>query len=153
MKLKYVIWAALLTPLLVTGGCSSMLSSTSVRARSSYDTGVHQLKHYPVLRATGYAVYSKQPGPTRADKMIQAMRASKLDAYRELTEQLNGLYINSETGLNNTRQGKDTVKTQVEGFVHGARVIRQYPVGDTYTTELELDTRLIYDLYHLRGAL
>lgn len=110
------------------------------------------MHHYPVLRATGYAVYSKQPGPTKADKMLQAMRASKLDAYRELTEQLNGLYINSETGLKNTRQSQDTLKTQVEGFVHGARVIRQYPVGDTYATELELDTRLIYDLYQIRGA-
>ena len=37
--------------------------------------------------------------------------------------------------------------------MHGARVIRQYPVGDVYTTELELDTKIIYDLYDIRGAL
>ena len=147
---KTLIWAALVTPLLITGGCSNILSSSS--SRTYVDNGVHKLRHYPVLRATGYAVFSKQPGPTKSERMIQAMRASKLDAYRELTEQLNGLYINSETGLKNTRQAKDTLTSQVEGFVHGASVIRQYPVGDTYATELELDTRLIYDLYQIRGA-
>ncbi len=154
MKTRNLLLAALLTTLLCTGGCSHILSSSSVSSKDSYvDTGVHSLRHYPVLRATGYAVYSKQPGPTRADRMLQAMRASKLDAYRELTEQLNGLYVNSETDLKNTRQARDSLKTQVEGFVHGARVIRQYPMGDTYATELELDTRLIFELHKLRGAL
>ena len=82
------------------------------------------------------------------------MRASKLDAYRELTEQVNGIYIKSRSQVaQSTKEISDSIKTEVDGYVHGARVIRQYPVGDVYTTELELDTKIIYDLYDIRGAL
>ena len=31
-------------------------------------------------------------------------------------------------------------------------VVRQYPIGDTYVTELELDTKRLYDLYQIRGV-
>lgn len=136
-------------------GCSNFISSTSSlsRAIGYTDTGVNKPDDFPVLRSSGYALISKQSGASYADKEIKAMRASKIEAYRELTEQVNGLYIKAHTSLNNTRQTGDSVSTEVEGYVHGARVIRQYPVGDTYVTELELDTRVIYDLYEMRGAL
>ena len=132
-----------------------MLSSTSFTRDIAYtDTGVHRPDEFPVLHATGYAVISRQPGRTEDEREIMAMRASKVEAYRELTEQVNGLYLKSATVLSgNTRQVRDSVSTEVEGFVHGARVIRQYPAGDTYATELELDTKIIYDLYDIRGAL
>ena len=45
---------------------------------------------FPVLKAVGYAVIDIQPGPSQSEKMLQAIRASKMDAYRELAEQLNG---------------------------------------------------------------
>ena len=82
------------------------------------------------------------------------MRASKIEAYRELSEQVNGIYIEANSNLNaNNVEVGSSVKSEVEGYVHGARVIRQYAMGDIYATELELDTRLIYDLYDIRGAL
>ena len=52
-----------------------------------------------------------------------------------------------------TIETSSNVKAQVEGYVKGARVIRQYAIGDTYATELELDTRVVFDLYKMRGAL
>lgn len=141
--------------LLSLNGCSGMLSSTSFTRDLAYtDTGVHRPDEFPILHATGYASISRQSGRTQSEREIMAMRASKVEAYRELTEQVNGLYIKADTSLDGTtRQSHDSVKTQVEGYVHGARVIRQYPLGDTYATELELDTKIIYDLYDLRGAL
>ena len=132
--------AAVFAMALSLGGCQ-MLSSTSFTRDIAYtDTGVHRPDEFPVLHATGYAVISRQPGRTEDEREIMAMRASKVEAYRELTEQVNGLYLKAST-------------TEVEGYVHGARVIRQYPLGDTYATELELDTKVIYDLYDIRGAL
>lgn len=45
---------------------------------------------YPVLKAIGYAPISSQRGESDSMKLIMAMKASKLDAYRELTEQVYG---------------------------------------------------------------
>ena len=82
------------------------------------------------------------------------MRASKLEAYRELTEQVSGIYVKAYENVNaSTIETSSNVKAQVEGYVKGARVIRQYAIGDTYATELELDTRVVFDLYKMRGAL
>ncbi len=153
MKLRLICTA--LVAMTMLGACSGMLSSTSFTRDLAYtDTGVHRPDEFPILHATGYASISRQPGRTQAEKEITAMRASKIEAYRELTEQVNGIYVKADSAVDgNTRQLRDGIKTQVEGYVHGARVIRQYPVGDSYATELELDTKIIYDLYDLRGAL
>ena len=45
---------------------------------------VEEPERFPILRAIGYAVVDVQPGPSQGEKMLQAIRASKLDAYREL---------------------------------------------------------------------
>lgn len=140
--------------LLLLSGCQALSSTSFTRDLAYTDTGVHRPDEFPILHATGYAVISRQPGRTEAEREIMAMRASKVDAYRELTEQVNGLYLKAATTVSgNTTQARDSVRSEVEGYVHGARVIRQYPVGDTYATELELDTKIIYDLYDIRGAL
>lgn len=117
------------------------------------DTGVNELDDYPVLRATGYAVLSRQRGATQAEKQLNAMQASKMEAYRELTEQVVGVYVKANSRNTNKIEREDRLVTEVEGLVHGARVVRQYPVGDTYCTELELDTKKLYDLYQIRGTL
>ena len=140
--------------LLLLSGCQALSSTSFTRDLAYTDTGVPRPDEFPILHATGYAVISRQPGRTEAEREIMAMRASKVDAYRELTEQVNGLYLKATTTVSgNTAQARDSVRSEVEGYVHGARVIRQYPVGDTYATELELDTKIIYDLYDIRGAL
>ena len=150
---KYVSLALLAVALVfTTAGCSSVMRNASLAVHYT-DTGVNELDDYPVLRATGYAVLSKQKGATMAEKQINAMRASKMEAYRELTEQLVGVYAKAHNRNTNNIEREDRLVTEVEGLVHGARVVRQYPLGDTYCTELELDTKQIYDLYQIRGAL
>lgn len=133
-------------------GCSSVLKNASMAVHYT-DTGVNELDDYPVLRATGYAPMSRQKGATMAEKQINAMRASKMEAYRELTEQVSGVYIKAMNRNTNNIEHEDRMSAEVEGLVHGARVVRQYPIGDTYVTELEMDTKRIYDMYQIRGAL
>ncbi len=142
--MKTLIATAVLGSLLfLTGGCSS-----------GYDgNGVQELSRYPIMRATGYAIISRQPGPTGDDRILQAMRASKLDAYRELSEQVFGQQLIANTDLRDNIQTDNELRARTAGIIKGARVIRSYPLNNTYVTELELDSRLIYDLYKMRGAL
>jgi hypothetical protein len=141
--MKTLAAAGLCFLLFLAGGCSS----------SGYESGVQELSRYPIMRATGYAVISRQPGPTGDDRILQAMRASKLDAYRELSEQVYGQQLIGSTDLRDNIQTANELKARTAGIIKGARVIRSYPLNNTYVTELELDSRLIYDLYKMRGAL
>lgn len=152
MKKIWIYTLVAITMVFSVTGCTNTLRKASLAVHYT-DTGVNELDDYPVLRATGYAVLSKQSGATTAEKQINAMRASKMEAYRELTEQVAGVYVKARNRNSNNVEREDQLTTEVEGLVHGARVVRQYPIGDTYATELELDTRRIYDLYQIRGAL
>ena len=84
-------------------------------------------------------------------KNVMAMRASKLDAYRELTEQVYGHQIQGKTEVKNLVSSDDKLRSKVSGVIRGARIVKVYPVGDTYTTELELDMKLVYELYKMNS--
>ncbi|MDO2947202.1 LPP20 family lipoprotein [Aeromonas simiae] len=102
--------------------------------------------NFPVLRAVGYAVINIQPGPSQDEKMLQAIRASKMDAYRELAESLNGQQVTAHSRYKDLTQVSNALDVSVEGIVRGARVVRSYPNGNTYATEMELDTRDLYNI-------
>jgi len=107
-----------------------------------------QPNDFPVLNAVGYAPIDAQLGLDASNKRLQAMRASKLDAYRELAEQVYGQKVDGNQALANLVLTDNQLKASVEGVIRGARVVKSYPVGDdTYATELELDMALVYDLY------
>lgn len=108
-------------------------------------------KSYPIIRAVGYAPISAQRGQSEQLKNIMAMRASKLDAYRELAEQVYGHQIQGKSNLQNMVATDDKMRSRVEGVIRGARIVKSYPVGDTYATELELDMKLVFDLYRINS--
>ena len=152
MKNWQLIGSVLL--LCVAAGCSNFLSSSTVSRSLLYvDDGVEEPEDFPILHATGYAQISRQRGPTATDRTLQAMRASKVEAYRELAEQVYGVYIKASSRQRSGKESSDQVTAQVDGVLQGARVIRQYPLADAYVTEVELDTQVLYDLYLMRGAL
>lgn len=91
------------------------------------------------LRAVGYASVSEQKGATEEEKRVRAMRASKIDAYRELAEQIYGMRVSGRADLIDQRLGTESTSGAVDGVIRGAEVVRSYPVGDSYVTELELD--------------
>ncbi|NOU50756.1 flagellar biosynthesis protein FlgP [Pseudoalteromonas sp. JBTF-M23] len=103
--------------------------------------------NYPVLKAIGYAPLSAQPGTNQAQKMLMAVKVSKLEAYRELTEQVYGQNISSSMTVKGAIAKNDGLQSQVNGVIRGAKVVKSYAAGDTYVTELELDMKRVHDLY------
>ena len=133
-------------------GVGALLTACDTLELVRYDE-VETPERYPVYRASGYAVISRPPGPTRDDRTLQAMRASKLDAYRELSEQVFGQNLIADTDLKDNVQQNNRLKARTAGLIKGARVVRSYPINNMYVTELELDSRVLYDIYKMRGAL
>mgnify|MGYP000672269212 CR=1 FL=1 len=102
---------------------------------------------FPILKAVGQAPISLQNSSNDTQKMLLAIKASKIAAYAELAEQVFGQQINGQSSMSNLVLGNTQLKTSIQGVIRGAKVIRSYPVGDTYTTELELDFKQVYDIY------
>lgn len=103
---------------------------------------------YPVLRSVGYAPIDSQRGSDRTAKTLMAVKASKLDAYRELAEQVYGQKVDGNQSLANLVVVDTQLQASVQGVIRGARVIKSYPVGEnSYATELELDFSLVQDIY------
>ncbi len=99
------------------------------------------------LVATGYAVVSVQTHKLPAQQRLLAIRASKLDAYRALTEQVYGQHLDAATTVSDMVVMNDTFRTRVEGVVYGATLVSITPVGeDTYETTLSLDRQVVNDL-------
>ncbi|MBD1559548.1 flagellar biosynthesis protein FlgP [Vibrio sp. S9_S30] len=92
-----------------------------------------------VLVAVGYASISDQRGRNAEEKQVRALRASKVDAYRELAEQVYGLRVSARSDLEDQRLGAEYASGAVDGVIRGAEVVRTYAVGDNYITELKLD--------------
>ncbi|RYV02514.1 flagellar biosynthesis protein FlgP [Shewanella sp. OPT22] len=105
---------------------------------------------FPKLTAVGYASLAKQPGKTKSDKVLAALQASKVDAYRELAEQIYGQKIDGVTNTHEWKLKHDEVRASVSGVVRGAKVVKSYLSGDFYVTELELDYKHVWALYQQR---
>lgn len=93
------------------------------------------------LTAVGYASISEQQGRNEEEKQVRAMRASKIDAYRELAEQVYGMRVSGRADLKDQRLGTERTSGAVDGVIRGAEVVRSYKVGDSYVTELRLDIK------------
>lgn len=102
---------------------------------------------YPILSAVGYAPVAKQRGATEEERVLQAMRASRLEAFRELAEQVQGVQISSQSRVEDMMLQDDQFRSQVNGVIRGAEVVRSYPVGEYYATELNLDFEQVQNLY------
>ncbi len=99
------------------------------------------------VRATGYAVISTQNHKNPAQQRLMAIRASKLDAYRALTEQVYGQQLDATTTVAEMMITSDTFRTRVQGIIYGAVLESITPIGDdTYETTLSLDGRVVNDL-------
>ena len=107
----------------------------------------YQPSDFPVLNAVGYAPIEKQPAELRSEQILMAMEASKILAYRELAEQVYGLQLNSQTAIQGHSLNNIATKIKVSGVIKGAKVVKTYPIDGFYVTELELDFKLVRDLY------
>ena len=82
-----------------------------------------------------------------AQQRLMAIRASKLDAYRSLTEQVYGQQLDATTTVADMMVQSDTFRARVEGVIYGAVLVSITPAGDdTYETTLSLDKAVVQDL-------
>ena len=91
------------------------------------------------ITGIGYGSESTYEGYTPGQRRLMAIRASKLDAYRSLAEQLNGIKIDSNTSVATLTAQNDSFRARVNAVVRGARVISITPMADrNYETVLEV---------------
>ena len=101
---------------------------------------------YPVLTAVGLAPIKAQSGSDDNIKILKAMKASRLEAYRELAEQVYGQRLQGQGTVADMVLGQETLKAKVDGVIRGAKVVRAYQVGENYATEMELDMAVVNQL-------
>jgi len=98
-------------------------------------------KYQHVFKSVGYAPIAAQKGGSFDLQMLNAIKVSKLEAYKEMAEQVNGVFLSAETNVEGARLQNDVINSRVKGLVRGARVLKSYHEGDMYITELELDLK------------
>ena len=97
--------------------------------------------------AMGYAVIDAQQGDSPAQRRLMAIRASKIDAYRSLAEQVYGQYLESNSQVNDLSLVGDKLRSRVQGLIYGARLVSITPIGiESYETKLSLSQSVIDEL-------
>lgn len=151
--------AAFLLTLVALAGCDTtplnVVSATPANAVSNASVSTASMitplvEKRETLVATGYAVISVQNHKNPAQQRLLAIRASKLDAYRSLTEQVYGQQLDATTTVADMTVMSDTFRAKVEGVIYGAVLVSIAPVGeDTYETTMSLDQHVVRDLRSL----
>lgn len=101
------------------------------------------------LTATGYADIGVQSG-NPSQQRILAIRASKIDAYRSLSEQIYGLYIDASTTVGDLVAQNDVIQSRVEGIIYGAEIESVKPISDSaYEVRLSLSQAIANDIKRL----
>jgi hypothetical protein len=91
------------------------------------------------ITGVGYGAENNFEGFTDGQRRLMAIRASKLDAYRALAEQIYGIKIDSNTSVATLTAQSDSFRARVNAVVRGARIVSITPMADNnYETVLEV---------------
>ncbi|MEZ9199314.1 LPP20 family lipoprotein [Shewanella sp. 10N.286.54.B9] len=137
--MKAIFLSATLTITALLAGCSAQDRYVQ------YETEAPE--SFPTLTAIGYATLASQPSDDPAQRVLMAMQASKIAAYRELAEQVYGQHLAASSQVRDWMLSSDEINASVSGVIRGARVVKVYPAGEHYVTELELDFEQVWALY------
>jgi len=115
----------ILSALLLTSACSLI-----------YDKHVQwqtvKPEVFPVLYATGFAPISMQKSTNETQRMLMAIKASKIAAYAELAEQVYGQQVSSKVSMADLLIEDQQLTASIKGVIRGAKVVKSYPVGDVH---------------------
>lgn len=84
---------------------------------------VQEAKPPITIQATGYAFYQPPEDGKQDAKRLLAIRASKLDAFRNLAERVYGMSLAGSSSVKDFQLQKDSFSTQIETVIRGARVV------------------------------
>lgn len=93
------------------------------------------------LQAVGYGAPGSYSQYTHGQQKLMAIRAAQVDAYRNLAEQVYGFRVWGSTSVSAFATQSDTVRTYVDAYIRGARVVNTTAIADgnfEVTVELEL---------------
>ena len=109
-------------------------------------SGINSLAQGGLIEATGYSVIQSHAG-SEPQQRLMAIKAARLDAFRQLAEVVYGTYIDSNTTIADLTIEDDVFRARVEGVIYGAEVIKIEPISDdTYAATLGLPRPMVEDL-------
>ena len=109
-------------------------------------SGINSLAQGGLIEATGYSVIQSHSG-SEPQQRLMAIKAARLDAFRQLAEVVYGTYIDSNTTISDLTIEDDVFRARVEGVIYGAEVIKIEPISDdTYAATLGLPRLMVEDL-------
>ena len=140
---------SLIISALLSGCVYQGSASESTKYKRELDRTTSDFAEDQTLIATGYAVIDTQNGQTHPQRRLMAIRASKLDAYRNMAEQVYGLFLESTTQATDMAISGENVRGRVQGLIYGSKLVSIKPIGrDSYETTLSLDSATFDDLVH-----
>lgn len=104
-----------------------------------------------VFTGIGFSQVQAQPGKSLNERRLMAIRAARMEALRDLTEQVHGIKLNAETSIKDQIVRNDSLRGSVEGEIRGARTVRITPKdNNTYEVVMELSPDTVR--YLMRAA-
>ena len=98
------------------------------------------------LSAVGYGSPGSYSQYSSGQQRLMAMRAAQVDAYRNLAEQVYGFRVFGNTSVSAFATQSDTIRSFVDSFIRGARVVSTVSVADgnfEVTVELPISHQFI----------
>ena len=151
MKKHTLVFASLFATATLTGCTATSPFIASDSSSQSIATPAHAQSNNQAVRVAyqkperikiagiGYGAESTFSAYTPGQRRLMAIRASKLDAYRALAEQLYGIKIDSSTAISTLTAKNDSFRARVNAVVRGARIVSITPMADNnYETILEV---------------
>lgn len=132
-------------PSLAIAGLGISLLMTACSTQKAPPVSFESLPH-KTISAIGYGTVEKSDRYSRSQIKLMAIRASKMDAYRSLAEQLTGIQLRGQTTVGDMEVTNDNYQVYLDAYLRGARVKRTSAIGsdlyagdDTFETVVELD--------------
>ena len=132
--------AILLSSIALLSGCSAFAPAIPL------DVDAQGTPRIIKLTAVGYGAGGSFEKYSTGQRKLMAMRASKLDAYRALAEQVQGVRITGGSTVSAMMMQNESFRVYIDAYLRGARIVSVAPIADgniETTIELDFDTQLV----------